>query len=989
MNRKKILLISVCVFCAVLAFGFFGIASRVYAETTVDGDIVADTVWTKDGSPYVINAPITIATGTTLSIETGVEIRLTGKFTNLRVLGTLSARGSADDNVVFSSSGPEIPSVNTFGGSMYLRHVQVSGIRALYAGDQGRIVLDRATLVGTGVGIYGSSFEAVNSSFLNAAGTAINVFEDNGASSTALIRNSTISGAKSYGLYVGPGTQVDARHNFWGDASGPNNFQYNKMGKGNKVYGTFNLEPWLTADPFACCSSVLFLPGLEASRLYAEDGNRLWEPNRDRDVELLRLTASGTSANQVHAKVNDVIDEAYAPIAGPNIYKSFIFDMNALVATGTIRDWAPMAYDWRLSLDQLLEKGTVSPVAASSSTSSIRSISYLDSTSTPYIIQEFDRLARESKTGRVSIVAHSNGGLVAKALALRLEARGDESLIDKMVFVAVPQTGTPHAIGALLHGFKEGIPLLASAPAMRHLGQNMPSAYNLLPSARYLAFDSRPLITFSATTSSSSLRDLFGAYGSVANSFSELLDFLRGSEGRKAPAYADLSLPEKLNEGLLSASSIAHDALDAWTPSPSSELFQIAGKGIDTVSGLEYYEGRKGKKPILLYRPRLIPDGDGTVVSQSAWAIPDGPNVSKYWVDLRAASRGLSRNRAHADILEVRDLRDFITEILSELPHAIRHRAQVASAAVIPPKDSLKRIRIFVHSPDASVGATDVRGNHTGVSPSTGLVETAIPDSEYREFGDVAYVCVPEGRVTISPAPVVPDESGSVTIDIDEVIGDEVTTSSTYGDISVGTSSVIMISIAATTTDSGATSTVPVVGIDDEGDGIFDREILPDVPGAGDEPPAIVPDAASETEAGAIVATLVSDGGSRSGGRRRDLLPALSVSSAPSSTEPFNTATTGLFMAARILDSEPVISEPVSASPSDTTIISASSSMPLPASTSSSGPHLAAAYAAGDGIARLSPRLPARLFSMLWLVLALLIALAILWFLSCKISKSR
>jgi pimeloyl-ACP methyl ester carboxylesterase len=37
-------------------------------------------------------------------------------------------------------------------------------------------------------------------------------------------------------------------------------------------------------------------------------------------------------------------------------------------------------------------------------------------TSTPYIIQELRRLAATSKTGKVTIIAHSNGGLLAKAL---------------------------------------------------------------------------------------------------------------------------------------------------------------------------------------------------------------------------------------------------------------------------------------------------------------------------------------------------------------------------------------------------------------------------------------------------------------------------------------------------------------------------------------------------------------------------------------------
>lgn len=994
MNRKQMRAVAVCVFCALVMFGFFGIVSRAYAETAVEGDILVDTLWTKEGSPYVISSPFSVAATATLSVSEGVVIRMTGDITNFQVLGTVSMHGTADEEILIDAFGTSPRSVSAFGGSIFMRYVRTtSAIRTLYAGDQSDVTLDHVTLTGTGVGIYDSSLHAVSSSFLDAKSTAINVSIDRGMTSTAVIRNSIVSGAKNYGLYVGVGAQVDARHNFWGDSSGPNNFQYNKLGKGNRVYGSFDLVPWLTVDPFACCSSVLFLPGLEASRLYVSDEvvsttsapsgeNRAWEPHRDKDVEALRLATSGVSVNLVYAKAGDVIDEAYVSLVGPNIYKSFISDMDGLVATGIMREWVPAAYDWRLSLDQLLDRGNVS----SFSSSSVRLISYLESTSTPYIIQEFDRLARESYTGRVSIVAHSNGGLVAKALALRLEERGDGGLIDKMVFVGVPQTGTPHAIGSLLHGFKEGIPFLASAPAMRRLGQNMPGAYNLIPSARYLAFDSRPLITFSAEASSSLLRDARDTYGSGISLFSSLVEFLRGSEGRVSPAYADLSLPETLNDRLLSGASMVHGDLDSWIPSPSSELFQIAGRGIDTVSGIEYYEGKKGKKPILLYRPLLVPDGDGTVMLQSAWATVAGPNVSNYWVDLRAASRGLSRNRSHADMLEVRDLRDFISEILSEPPHAIRHRAQVSPEAVIPPKDPQKKIRIFVHAPDVSVGAVDASGNRTGVSSSTGLVETGISGSEYREFGGVTYVSLPDGRVTISLAP--PNggggddgstgsdtvSSGSLTIDISELIGGEVVASSTYGDISLATSSVIVIDIMATTTDSGATSTTHVIGIDDSGDGSPDREVVSD-----DAREIPVPEVAP----GLGQRTFVPGPGSRSGGRH-ELDGGVPVADA-SSTEPFIVA---VILPSVDAVSVPTTSVSVAAIADSVEVFASSAGAAIHAEASDNAPvisgsdqNIAAVFVAIRGVPYLS--------SLLLLMFAFLFALAVVRFLPCKISKSK
>ncbi|MEK7553772.1 MAG: hypothetical protein AAB517_00220, partial [Patescibacteria group bacterium] len=126
-----------------------------------------------------------------------------------------------------------------------------------------------------------------------------------------------------------------------------------------------------------CNSNVLFLPGIKGSHLYRpKDGcdadlsaceDRLWEPGLDEgifasllrgagndDVRDLFLDANGASArSDIYVKEKDVLDS----VGGKDFYASFISDMDELKANETITDWEPIAYDWRLSLADIVEKG--------------------------------------------------------------------------------------------------------------------------------------------------------------------------------------------------------------------------------------------------------------------------------------------------------------------------------------------------------------------------------------------------------------------------------------------------------------------------------------------------------------------------------------------------------------------------------------------------------------------------------------------------------
>jgi pimeloyl-ACP methyl ester carboxylesterase len=217
-----------------------------------------------------------------------------------------------------------------------------------------------------------------------------------------------------------------------------------RLGASGAPFAVISDTP-LTVSTSTLPSNVLFLPGIEGSRLYrpgALGEDRLWEPSSDADAQDLALDLEGQSTrNDIYTK--DVIGTSY--VGGPKIYDTFSDTMNTMKSQGTIGDWEAIPYDWRLSLDDILNYGNnVNGKIYYSGTQR--------ATSTPYIIQELKKLAASSHSGKVTIVAHSNGGLVAKRLTQILGESVASQLIDKIVFVDVPQLGTPKAVAGLLHG---------------------------------------------------------------------------------------------------------------------------------------------------------------------------------------------------------------------------------------------------------------------------------------------------------------------------------------------------------------------------------------------------------------------------------------------------------------------------------------------------------------------------------------------------------
>jgi len=100
MNKISIMLLaSIIVLSGLMTVG----VQNASAVTFVEGHVTVDTTWTVADAPYVVSNDIYVDDGATLTIEPGVEIRFGGAF-NIFVDGNLSAIGTSDDEIIFTSN---------------------------------------------------------------------------------------------------------------------------------------------------------------------------------------------------------------------------------------------------------------------------------------------------------------------------------------------------------------------------------------------------------------------------------------------------------------------------------------------------------------------------------------------------------------------------------------------------------------------------------------------------------------------------------------------------------------------------------------------------------------------------------------------------------------------------------------------------------------------------------------------------------------------
>ena len=585
------------------------------------------------------------------------------------------------------------------------------------------------------------------------------------------------------------------------------------------------------ALPGACVSNVLFLPGTQASRLYYRDllgvEHQVWEPNYRTDIPYLAMNADGTSQYALYTKdivdriqANNLLEAKIAQIFGANleVYKGFKNYMNGLVADDIIKEWRAYPYDWRYDVFDVVEDGARTRLADGS-------------IGRVYLVDMLKEMASSSPSGKVTIVAHSNGGLLAKALASALG--GDASrYIDQIVMVGTPQWGTPAATGALLHADNfAGLPkLVINSVGARAVERDMGGLYSLFPSSTYFSQVADPVVTFDP---SGFLTGPFATkFGAALTSPTAFRDFITDAFGLDASTgdASNLRALVPLRSDLLTKAVATHAMLDAWTPPAGIAVTAIAGWGQDTIKTLAYTSGSRvvcssglflptscANAPELLHTAVLTQDGDGTVVSPSAI----GSVGEKLYFNALDFVLDEKKIITHQNLTSAAPIQNTINALLTNGNASLRPYISTTR-----PLNGLNPIvRISSHSP-VNLVATDATGRQSGVLPMPGTdfagIIQDIPGSSVQVLDDEEYINVPQsGSYHIVATGYA---TGSATLQVENVDSDGVATSTAlFTDIPTSASS--------TATFSVTTSTVSAPVVDVNGDGVTDFTAVSATPG--------------------------------------------------------------------------------------------------------------------------------------------------------------
>lgn len=323
------------------------------------------------------------------------------------------------------------------------------------------------------------------------------------------------------------------------------------------------------------------------------------------------------------------------------------------------------------------------------------------------------------------------------------------------------------------------------------------------------------VISFEAGTSTSAWRNTFGA---EVKDTTKMYSFLRRDSGRTVPAANDLLTPQLVDTPFLNYAQMIETLQSGWEPASGTKLYQIAGTGIDTPSGITYFTDTEclTRSPLRLfacssygpklgYRVNMVLDGDGTVVVPSALSKSlDSGRVERWWLNLFEYNDA-EIDRDHKNIFEVPDVINFIGNIIQSTTS--RQYTYLTNSAPAPFTE--KRLSFYLHSPlDLSVRLS----NGDVLSSSTRTISGGV----YRRYGELQYISLPD--TSVSKTLILNGQAGgSFTLDIEQQQNGITTKRQTYS--AIPTSSTTKVTVGLT--DSASIGQVVLV-VDYDGNGTVD-----------------------------------------------------------------------------------------------------------------------------------------------------------------------
>lgn len=307
-----------------------------------------------------------------------------------------------------------------------------------------------------------SNVSIENSRLESGTGSGLLTFGE--GNTVGVIKNSVIKDFAKYGVESYAAYTVDAKNNFWGNATGPYHATLNPPGTAGSVTDNVLFDPWCKTETCKTHNPVILIPGITGSYLLKGDGSNdeIWPnlvklllPGADSFLDYLALESDGTENPDRPVVLGDIIRGA----VGVHVFDGLI---DELISNGYTEntDLFVFPYDWRKSSAEsaLLLKNRINDILTN------------------------------QNSERVDIIAHSMGGLVAKKYVVD----NADSKVDKVIFLGTPHLGAPKAFKVLMYGDDMNFNMLFNLlkilkpSTAKFISQNMPAVFELLPSVKYV-----------------------------------------------------------------------------------------------------------------------------------------------------------------------------------------------------------------------------------------------------------------------------------------------------------------------------------------------------------------------------------------------------------------------------------------------------------------------------------------------------------------------
>jgi|GEM_PF-1238707 len=326
-------------------------------------------------------------------------------------------------------------------------------------------------------------------------------------------------------------------------------------------------------------------------------------------------------------------------------------------------------------------------------------------TNSQLLAEKIAQIRRQTGADKVDVIAHSLGGLIVKKYVMD----STDPKIDKLVFVGVPNLGSPLADKALLMGHGFNILGLLSEE-IKKLSLNMPLAYDLLPSQDYYNVKGSYIETVSANYLQPETKNL---------------------NQEETIAYLE-------NKGLNSAAinnatNLHTDDFDSYDVRQKSiDVYNITGCKSGTIQGVKDQQRADGTSA-LYPLGEFNESGDNTVPFESADSIKADDNKKFYAIKAN-----------HGSMPSQDGIRQKIVNILtgSQLPVG-NNIITYADLENDKSKCELWGREIIIKSP-LDIVVVDANNNRLGFAEN-GSMQNDIPGASFDVFDGHKYVYLPTG----------------------------------------------------------------------------------------------------------------------------------------------------------------------------------------------------------------------------------------------------